>query len=903
MGSDSKKAVAKTKYGYFDMAHDEYVVTNPATPVKDYFTYLFNDSYCALVSHTGRGTAFVGDDPSMRSIMEWWSKLGREARVYGRNVFISEELNGKTRVICPLWQPAMEGGFDEWESRIGLGYVKVRSVRHELETEITFFVPTQEPCELWQIRIHDLSGRKRHLKLFCSIDPTLGAKRLACESPSLNFLRYFVSADRPEVEGHKLLGLTIQKKGEWWDGDPDLSSFFFLTGATRFDGSRRRFFGDMCQRVPRAVLGDCTNSEEGGDSICAALQAPLEIPALGETVNLCLLGSLDLKGPNNQLVPRDHAEWRQEILTRFLGKAGLDNASKEFEATRTKWKELIHGTQIHIETPVPEVDAFFNTWNKYQIYITNRVSRCLSDEHEGSGGMGFRDKAQDIDGLIPFNPERSREYLVTMATVGVLRRDGSCVPGWSSVRGPYDYDNERVFRDHSSGWLQRSVSNYIKETGDLDLLFEKVVYSPKHDNVCKDPSWINKADEQATLIEALLRQVTYLWRERLTDPDKHGLIPFRDWNDALDKVGERSESVWISLAYVGSITLMREMIELLIQKGKAEPVIYLKKGAKKEAKVSPQEILADLQLKSDEVAACLLKHAWEDGHGFIQGFREDNTRFGSREDVVHSTDPKKDGKKGRKFLMPLAWGVLTMRDYLDERKLHELCESMMGMDTKYGIPLLAPGYDPLAPGTKEDQDKIGRIALFQDGDKENAAIFVHACLMAARAFYVARRGDDAFNVLKKITPSLQDDPDVYCNEPFATAEYLRGPGCEEFGRGRYTTVTGSAAWYFRVVLEGLFGIQSGYEGLEIVPNFPSHWLGHGKSVRMKRDFRGATYEIEYHLGKNINQSYSITVNGQPIEGNHLVLLNGRNKGQPAIKGKGGKEIPAESGDLFKVVVK
>jgi cellobionic acid phosphorylase len=242
-----------------------------------------------------------------------------------------------------------------------------------------------------------------------------------------------------------------------------------------------------------------------------------------------------------------------------------------------------------------------------------------------------------------------------------------------------------------------------------------------------------------------------------------------------------------------------------------------------------------------------------------------------------------------------------MRDYLDQRKLHALCESMMAMDTKYGIPLLAPGYDPLAPGTKEDQDKIGRIALFQDGDKENAAIFVHACLMAARAFYVARRGDDAFNVLKKITPSLQDDADVYCSEPFATAEYLRGPGCEEFGRGRYTTVTGSAAWYFRVVLEGLFGVHSGYEGLEIVPNFPTHWLGQNKTVRMKKDFRGASYEIEYHLGSKINESYSITVNGKPIEGNRLTLSEG--KGRLAIRGKDGEDIAAESGDQFKVVVK
>src|SRR6185295_5997543 len=98
------------------------------------------------------------------------------------------------------------------------------------------------------------------------------------------------------------------------------------------------------------------------------------------------------------------------------------------------------------------------------------------------------------------------------------------------------------------------------------------------------------------------------------------------------------------------------------------------------------------------------------------------------------------------------------------------------------------------------------------------------------------------------------------------------------------------------VLEGLFGVQSGYEGLEIVPNFPSHCLGQNKTVRMKKDFRGATYEIEYHLGNKINESYAITVNGKPVEGNRLALVSGK------IQGKDGKLIPAD-GELFKVVVK
>lgn len=59
------------------------------------------------------------------------------------------------------------------------------------------------------------------------------------------------------------------------------------------------------------------------------------------------------------------------------------------------------------------------------------------------------------------------------------------------------------------------------------------------------------------------------------------------------------------------------------------------------------------------------------------------------------------------------------------------------------------------------------------------------------------------------------------------------------GRSSQLFNTGTVAWVYRCVLEGLFGLVGEGDALAIRPQLPSHW----PHARATRQFRGADFEV------------------------------------------------------------
>jgi cellobiose phosphorylase len=127
---------------------------------------------------------------------------------------------------------------------------------------------------------------------------------------------------------------------------------------------------------------------------------------------------------------------------------------------------------------------------------------------------------------------------------------------------------------------------------------------------------------------------------------------------------------------------------------------------------------------------------------------------------------------------------------------------------------------------------------------------------------------------RAINPVVRgQDPDEYMAEPYVTPGNIEGPDSPSYGRGGWSWYTGSAAWYFRVMLEWILGVRPTIEGLVIDPCIPARW----KSFSVVRTFRGATYRIHVRnpgrTGKGVAQ---ITVNGTatPIPpGGHAPVIS------------------------------
>ena len=56
--------------------------------------------------------------------------------------------------------------------------------------------------------------------------------------------------------------------------------------------------------------------------------------------------------------------------------------------------------------------------------------------------------------------------------------------------------------------------------------------------------------------------------------------------------------------------------------------------------------------------------------------------------------------------------------------------------------------------------------------------------------------------------------------------------------------TGTVAWVYRCLIEGLCGLKGDALGLRVAPQLPSGWPG----MKVTRRFRGATFEVEIKRG-------------------------------------------------------
>ena len=110
-----------------------------------------------------------------------------------------------------------------------------------------------------------------------------------------------------------------------------------------------------------------------------------------------------------------------------------------------------------------------------------------------------------------------------------------------------------------------------------------------------------------------------------------------------------------------------------------------------------------------------------------------------------------------------------------------------------------------------------------------------------------------------------------------TDAYLRETGdwtildAPTFGEGKNSWLTGTAAWMWYAITQFILGIKPSYEGLEINPCIPAGWTG----FNVKRRFRGAEYHITVKNPDGVCKGIkSVTVDGQPIEGNVVNHLPG-----------------------------
>lgn len=442
------------KYGFFDDANKEYVITTPQTP-SPWINYLGTQNFLGLISNTAGGYCFYQDARLRRITRYRYNNV--PADFGGRYFYIND---GKD-IWSPGWQP-VKTELDKYECRHGMSYTKIEGVKNNIQVDTLFFIPLNDDCEIHKVSVKNLDSKPRSVKLFSFIEFCMWN----AYDDMTNFQRNF-STGEVEIEGN-----TIYHKTEYRERRNHYSFYGVNTKISGFDTDRESFIGmyngfDNPQVVKE---GKASNSVADGWSPIASHYFDLTLQP-GESKDLVfVLGYVeneeDKKWEKPGVINKTKAK---ALMTKYSDVKQVDAAMQELAQY---WRNVQGVYSVKCEDE--KLQRMVNIWNPYQCMVTFNLSRSASFFESGIGrGMGFRDSNQDILGFVGMIPQRARERILDLAATQLP--DGGAYHQYQPLTKKGNSDIGGDFNDDPI-WMVASTLAYIKETGDYSILEEKVPF-------------------------------------------------------------------------------------------------------------------------------------------------------------------------------------------------------------------------------------------------------------------------------------------------------------------------------------------------------------------------------------------------------------------------------------------
>ena len=802
------------KFGYFDDAKKEYVITSPRTPLP-WINYLGSKDFFSLISNTCGGYSFYKDAKLLRLTRYRYNNVPFDSN--GHYYYIKE---GDT-IWNPGWMPT-KTELDSYECHHGMGYSTFRSSKNDLSAELTAFVPVDDSCEINKLTLTNNGSAPKTFSVFSYVEFCLWNAM----DDMTNFQRNFSTG---EVEVH---GSAIYHKTEYRERRNHYALYAVNAPIAGFDTDRDSFLGAYGENsAPEVVVtGASKDSMASGWAPVGSHHLSVSL-APGESKTFVFVlayieNPIDQKWvgrPEDGVINRAPAE---ALMARY---DTTEKADAALAALKEYWDKLL--SHFTISSSEEKLDRMVNVWHQYQCMVTFNMSRSASYFESGIGrGMGFRDSCQDLLGFVHLIPDRARERILDIAATQF--EDGSAYHQYQPLTKKGNSDIGSGFNDDPL-WLIACTAAYIKETGDYTILDEMTPYD-------SDPS-------KATDFMEHLRRSFHYTMEHL-GPHGLPLIGRADWNDCLNlncfstepgesfqtfgpSEGPNAESVFIA--------------GMFVRYGKDYAAICRHRGMDDEAAVA-EKAIADME-------KTVLDAGW-DGEWFLRAYDHYKNKVGSKE-----------CEEGKIFIEPQGFCVLAeigVKEGLAEKALTSVKNIL---ETKYGVVLLQPAY------TKYYLN-LGEVSSYPPGYKENAGIFCHNNPWISIAETVVGHGNRAFDLYRKICPAyIEDISEIHRTEPYVYSQMIAGKDAAHFGEAKNSWLTGTAAWTFVNVSQYILGIQPDYDGLSLNPCIPSDM----EEFKIRRYFRGAWYNITFqnpeHREKGIS---SLTVNGTAVEGNLIPLTEG-----------------------------
>ena len=813
------------KYGHFDDAHREYVITDPKTPWP-WINYLGNEDFFSLISNTAGGYSFYMDAKFRRITRYRYNNVPMDND--GRYFYIKD---GDT-VWNPGWKPCRTP-LDFYETRHGMSYTRITGRKNDVEASVLFFVPLHTWGEVQKMTLKNLGNEVKKLKLWSFQEWCLWNGATDME----NFQRNF-STGEVEIEGS-----VIYHKTEYRERRNHYSFYSVNTPIQGYDTDRETFVGLYSEKSMPDVVAEGTprNSWAHGWSPIASHYIEVELQP-GEKKDLIfLLGYVEEKQEQKWIAP-DGSFSDKDGLDMVINKTQAKNMIAAFDTTekvdkafaelQAYWDNLL-GIYV-AKTGNDKLDRMVNIWNQYQCMVTFNMSRSASFFESGIGrGMGFRDSNQDLVGFVHQIPQRARQRIIDIASTQFP--DGGCYHQYQPLSKRGNNDIGGGFNDDPC-WLIFGTTAYIKETGDFSILDEMVPFD-------------NQPGSEVTLFEHLKISMDHVIKN--LGPHALPLIGRADWNDCLNlncfswdpnesfqttennSEGSKAESLMIAGLFV---VTAKDYVELCQQIGKNDEATRMQKAI-------------------DAMITAVKKHGW-DGEWFLRAYDFKGNKIGSNEN-----------EEGKIFIESQGWCTMAgigLEEGLCDKALDSVKERM---ECEHGIVLNNPAYTHY-------HVEMGEISSYPEGYKENAGIFCHNNPWVIIGETVAGRGNDAWKHYTKILPSYVEEKyqTLHKVEPYVNCQMVAGKDAARPGEGKNSWLTGTAAWMWYTVSEFILGVKPTYNGLLIDPCLPET----AKEYSVTRRFRGAEFNIHVTNPNGSQKGIkSLVVDGKPVDGNIVPFSEGK----------------------------
>jgi cyclic beta-1,2-glucan synthetase len=683
-----------------------------------------------------------------------------------------------------------------YEVRHGFGYTTFRHSSLGLLQETTVFVAPDDPVKFVRLRIENTGQTKRRLTVFAYQHLALGT--LAGESDAV--------ATEYDESLQAIFARNPQR--DVYRRAVAFSTIVTATAAADVShtGDRAAFLGRYGELATPAAVAEAErldNRTGGGLDPCAAWQVPVEI-APGESIECTIL--------LGEAQDREHSA----ALVRKYRTAGQTNHA--LEQVVSFWRTTL--SAIQIETPDPAIDLMVNGWLAYQNLSCRMWAR--SAYYQPGGAFGFRDQLQDAAALVYHRPDVTRQQILRHAAQQFV--EGDVLHWWHADSG---FGLRTRFSDDLV-WLPFVTAAYVATTGDQGLLDEMAPFlagaqlkpGQAENGFVAEPS-----GRSATIYEHCC-----LALDRALTSGEHNLplIGSGDWNDGMNRVGQRGkgESVWLGFFLYA---VLGQMMPLCASR-------------------DDQSRTARYAAERDRLEKALNAAGW-DGGWYRRAYYDNGQPLGSATSDECQIDA-----------LAQAWAVLSGVAPRERAELAIDAVENRLVDQRAGlIRLLAPPFDQ----TPHDP---GYIKGYVPGVRENGGQYTHGVLFFIRALAEMGRGTRAVELLRMLSPvtrtATAEQVAIYQTEPYVVAAdvYSEPP---HVGRGGWTWYTGSAGWMYRVAVESILGlsIERG-QTLVLRPAISTEWPICKLTYRLPDGRTHYDITIENPAGKETGVT-AATLDGNP----------------------------------------